>query len=287
MEKGNKKLVLLILGSLLSMLLLVPLVAGCGGVEMEMETIVEPSGELKHKMTIVIGEDMAQSMNMEDIEGFFEVDGFTMSIEQEGSNILYVYKLEDRWDNYLDIGFFDDQEATINDLKLRVQDNFITRDFYLESAMSANDMSLIEDELMAEFEAAEGEFSELGLGDMGLDGMGLELFASLFSINWVFTMPGDIIESNASHSEGNSAYWDIDIFAMEADQTFSIHSRVINWGIVGGISGVLLLIIILIALIVTRRKREVPVTGVEGDTAFTPVDVTANAKATDKSNNDK
>jgi hypothetical protein len=281
-KKDSNKLVLLILGGVLSILLLVPLVAGCGGVEMEMETVVEPSGELKHKMTLVIGEDMAQSINMEDIEGLFEVDGFTMSTEQEGNNTLYVYKFEDRWDNYLDIGFFDDQEATINDLKLRVKDNFITRDFYLESAMSTNDMSLIEDELMAGLEAAEGEFSELGLGDMGL-----ELFASLFSINWVFTMPGDIIESNASHTEGSSAYWDIDIFSMEVDQTFSIHSRVINWGAVGGISGVLFLIIILIALIVTRRKREAPATGIEGDTAFTPVDVTANAKATVKSNNDK
>ena len=249
MKKSGKKTILLILNGLLVTLLLL---TGCSGIEMEMETIVESSGELNIKTTVAVSTLILENIEglegfgIEEMEGFLQADGFEMKIEQEGDQTVYIYELKDRWDNYLEVDFLADAEANIGDLYLRVEDSFIFRDYYLESQIPIDEISPLKEQLTAELEVVGAEL----LAEMGLDGIDLDLLTGLINFNIIFTMPGDIVSNNADYIEGNSAYWVIDIFSTDTDQAFNAHSRDTKWEIVSGISGIVLVLIIITALLV-------------------------------------
>ena len=220
------KLTRVIIVTLIVALALVSLV-GCGTVSIDLHTTVKASGDISQEIKVEGSGMMGAFVTSEDALKDLRKEGWHVSIEHPGACVIATKNFEQGKTVVL---------PGMEELKnqhFRVRDLVILKEYFFEATIPANPLGIEEDD----------EFAEVGKA----------ILRSMFSMSWTLTMPGEVIETNADAIDGNSATWYFDIDSLEKERYMMVHSRYINWPLVGGIAGVIVVAGFLIGFIVRRR----------------------------------
>ncbi len=121
-------------------------------------------------------------------------------------------------------------------LSVRVEKGLLSTKYFVELNAAGTGDELFDEG--GEF----GEMAEIILGDM-------------FNISWTITLPGKIVESNASIVEDGSATWDLDLETLSSGLSLTVQSQYTKWPVIGGIIAGVVVVLALLAFFLIRRRR--------------------------------
>ncbi len=217
--------------------LLLPLLAGCAQIDIDLHTTIKPSGDLVQEVRFTGSGPMAGFLDDAEATGDLEMEGWEVTIERSASSSTLVASREFSADEVLAIPDFSSDPDALEDYDFRVRNYFFFTDYVLQVTIPEDP---VEDDLT------------------GLDGFDddiiSQLLEGLFSMSWSITLPGEITESNADSIQDNTATWIFDIGSLDQDQEIAVHSRLINWPFIAGTSAGLLVLTGVVVFLVLRKR---------------------------------
>lgn len=208
----------LILAVLATSLVLLPIIAGCGTVNINLQTTVKPSGDFTQQFKIEGTGMMGSLLGGSETIQSFKQEGWKVTTERSTDSVSLIATKEFRWNENIVIPSLDGEEIALKNLSSHVRDYIVLKDYLFEVTIPGNPTGTVGTETGTEYEE---------LAKLMLKGM--------FNMSWTLTLPGKIVESNADTIEDNSATWYFDIDSLEKDHYMTVHSRYINWPVIGGI----------------------------------------------------
>ena len=221
---------------ILAVFLLSIVMAGCGKLDMNFNTIVKPSGDFTQKITIEGSGLLGEAIEEMESEETIEQEGWEITIKRTEDSIILTASKDFRRDEPMIFG----GGTMMDNVSYRFTDNLFVKEYFFEVTLPGGGSIGAGAE-----DAFEGEFDELGEA----------ILEEMFELSWTFTLPGKITKSNADDVEGNSATWYLDIESSENDQYLMAQSKLINWPIIIGIAAGALIIIGLIIFFIVRARR--------------------------------
>ncbi len=207
--------------------------AGCGSLDVNLETSFEPSGDFTQKLTYTatgdIGDVLAENAaNMPDEQVGWQ---FNLQVTEQSTTLIANRSFEQGEA----FNFPDAAEGNVPPLVTFESSSFLIFTEY-------------------RFQVVLHPGSDMGISDEELNGLGSEFLNSLFNISWTVNMPGKITESDADETEGGSATWNLDFGTLKTGVALNAESRVMNWAVIAGGGAALLVAIgLLIYFVVVRR----------------------------------
>lgn len=229
----------LIIPGLAVLALLLPLLAGCGQIDIDLHTTIKPSGDLVQEIRYTGSGMMASFLDDADAIGDLEMEGWEVTIERSASSTTLIASQDFSADEVMAIPGLAGDETALDNYDFRVQNYFLFTDYIFEVTLPGGLMDIPTDDLT------------------GLDGFNddiiSQLLQGLFSMSWAITLPGDITESNADSIQDSTATWIFDI-GSEQDQEIAVRSRLINWPFIAGTSAGLLVLAGVVTFLVLRKR---------------------------------
>ena len=231
------------------------LLAGCGTLDMQLQTDVKASGDYTQSVVITATGAFAKSFDgtedMADMTG----EGWEVSTSRSGDSVT-VSAVKDFTPD--DPFFLPDSTGTDTAspvLDIERQNYFVFTDYRFTVNIPADPQAMgLED--MGEL----GDLGDLGgLGEFGdpsqYDALMLNLLKDMFTMSWTVNMPGAIKSSNADSVNGSSATWNFDITTLSEGGVMTAEVRVINWSFIGGAAAFIVILAVL-GVIFTRRRAQ-------------------------------
>ncbi|HEY40603.1 MAG TPA: hypothetical protein G4O18_01945 [Dehalococcoidia bacterium] len=241
----------IILVGLTISLLLMPVMAGCDMMDLDFtmdvdyHTTVEASGDIVQEIRCEITGGL---VTMFEEAGLLEEADFANELEQGGWDV----DIESTDDSLIidAVGSYVlDEDGNISQIEggpeipegfsVRVESGLLSKKYYAEFNATGDG---------GEMFATGGEMGELA--ELMMENM--------FSISWTITLPGSVVESNASVVEGGTATWDFDFGAISSGIDITVQSQYTNWPVIGGIIAGVVVVLALVALFFIIRKRRAP-----------------------------
>ena len=210
------------------------LLAGCGSLDINLNTSYQPSGDYTQKLiytaTGPIGEALAAAAGQ--LTG--SQDGWQISVES------------------------DDQGTTLTASRSFGKDEVFA--FPADSGDTPPQLSFERSNFIVftnyRFQATIPAGSEWGMsGETDL--VGLDVLNQIFNISWTVNMPGEIAESNADTVDGDAATWNLEFTDLNTGVTLTAESRLMNWAAIYGVSAVLAMALIAVILLLLRRRAQI------------------------------
>jgi hypothetical protein len=226
------------------------LLAGCGTLDMQLQTDVKASGNYTQSVVITATGALAENFDaVEDVNAMTE-EGWEVSTTRSGDAVT-LSAVKDFTPE--DAFFLPDSTGTESPvLDIERQNYFVFSDYVFTVNIPADPEAMgLED--MGDL----GDLDGLGeLDDLGqYDQLMLNLMKDMFTMSWTVNMPGEIKTANADAVAGSSATWNFDITTLSQGGVMTAEVRVINWAFIGGLAA---FIVILAALgfIFSRRHGQ-------------------------------
>jgi hypothetical protein len=217
------------------------LTASCGTVDMNLHTEVKPSGAVIQEVSIATTGMMTELVDAEfaaDLEG----QGWETKRTTSGeTTILTGTKKFSKGETIAVLDLIEQDQS--DNFKLKIENYLVIKDYYFE-------LTLPEDTSME---------SELSDEDELID---TDLLESMFTLSWTVTMPGKIQETNADSVSGNSATWDFSFSSLDSGRYMMLHSRYINWLVIGIAAGCVV-VVLLVVFLLRKPKKDVAYAGAE------------------------
>ena len=217
--------------------LLLPLLAGCGQIDIDLHTTIKPSGDLIQEVRFTGSGMMAGFLDDAEATGDLETEGWEVTIERSASSSTLIASREFSADEVLAIPDLSGDQDALENYDFRVRNYFLFTDYIIEVTLPGD---TVEDDLT------------------GLDGFEddiiSQLLEGLFSMSWAITLPGEITESNADSVQDSTATWVFDIGSLDQDQEIAVRSRLINWPFIAGTSAGLLALAGVVVFLVLRKR---------------------------------
>ena len=230
----------LIIPGLAVLALLLPLLAGCGQIDVNLHTTIKPSGDLVQEVMFTGSGMMAGFLDDAEATADLEMEGWEVTIERSANSSTLIASREFSADEVLAIPDLSGDETALENYDFRVQNYFLFTDYIIEVTLPGNPVDVPTDDLT------------------GLDGFDddiiSQLLQGLFSMSWSITLPGEITESNADSIQDSTATWVFDIGSLDQDQEIAVRSRLINWPFIAGTSAGLLVLAGVVTFLVLRRR---------------------------------
>ena len=230
----------LIIPGLAVLALLLPLLAGCGQIDVNLHTTIKPSGDLVQEVMFTGSGMMAGFLDDAEATADLEMEGWEVTIERSASSTTLTASQDFSADEVMTIPGLAGDETTLENYDFRVQNYFLFTDYIFEVTLPGDPMDIPTDDLT------------------GLDGFDddiiSQLLQGLFSMSWSITLPGEITESNADSVQDSTATWIFDISSLDQNQGIAVRSRLINWPFIAGTSAGLLVLAGVVTFLVLRRR---------------------------------
>ena len=230
----------LIIPGLAVLALLLPLLAGCGQIDVNLHTTIKPSGDLVQEVMFTGSGMMAGFLDDAEAIGDLETEGWEVTIERTANSSTLTASRNFSADEVLAIPDLSGDEAALENYDFSVRNYFLFTDYIIEVILPGNPVDIPTDDLT------------------GLDGFDddiiSQLLQGLFSMSWSITLPGEITESNADSIQDSTATWVFDIGSLDQDQEIAVRSRLINWPFIAGTSAGLLVLAGVVVFLVLRRR---------------------------------
>ena len=230
----------LIIPGLAVLALLLPLLAGCGQIDVNLHTTIKPSGDLVQEVMFTGSGMMAGFLDDAEATADLEMEGWEVTIERSANSSTLIASREFSADEVLAIPDLSGDETALENYDFRVQNYFLFTDYIIEVTLPGNPVDVPTDDLT------------------GLDGFDddiiSQLLQGLFSMSWSITLPGEITESNADSIQDSTATWVFDIGSLDQDQEIAVRSRLINWPFIAGTAAGLLALAGVVVFLVLRKR---------------------------------
>ncbi|MDV2989052.1 MAG: hypothetical protein P3T54_02670 [Dehalogenimonas sp.] len=212
------------------------LLAGCGTLDMQLETDVKASGDYTQKVVInatgAIGASLVTEGGADELTG----DGWQVSQTQSGDTVTLTASKDFSPDDPFFLPDATGTETASPVLDIQRQNSFLFTDYSFTVNIPSDPEGMGFD------------------GGDELDMLAPSLLKNMFSISWTVNMPGKITAANADIINGSSATWNFDVVSMSEGVVMTADVRVINWAIISGLAAFAIIIAIL-SLIFVRRRR--------------------------------
>ena len=220
--------------------LLLPLLAGCGQIDVNLHTTIKPSGDLVQEVRFTGSGMMAGFLDDAEAIGDLETEGWEVTIERTANSSTLTASREFSVDEVLAIPDLSGDETALENYDFSVRNYFLFTDYIIEVILPGNPVDIPTDDLT------------------GLDGFDddiiSQLLQGLFSMSWSITLPGEITESNADSIQDSTATWFFDIGSLDQNQGIAVRSRLINWPFIAGTSAGLLVLAGVVTFLVLRKR---------------------------------
>jgi hypothetical protein len=220
--------------------LLLPLLAGCGQIDVNLHTTIKPSGDLVQEVRFTGSGLMAGFLDDAEATGDFEMEGWEVTIERSASSSTLIASRGFSVSEVMAIPDLTGDETSLENYEFRVQNYFFFTDYIFEVTLPGNPVEVPADDLT------------------GLDGFDddiiSQLLEGLFSMSWAITLPGEITESNADSIMDSTATWIFEINSLDQDQEIAVRSRLINWPFIAGTSAGLAVLAGVVIFLVLRKR---------------------------------
>lgn len=230
----------LIIPGLAVLALLLPLLAGCGQIDVNLHTTIKPSGDLVQEVMFTGSGMMAGFLDDAEAIGDLETEGWEVTIERTANSSTLTASRNFSADEVLAIPDLSGDEAALENYDFSVRNYFLFTDYIIEVILPGNPVDIPTDDLT------------------GLDGFDddiiSQLLQGLFSMSWSITLPGEITESNADSVQDSTATWIFDISSLDQNQGIAVRSRLINWPFIAGTSAGLLVLAGVVTFLVLRKR---------------------------------
>lgn len=213
------------------------LLAGCGTLDMQLETDVRTSGNYTQKVIITATGALGESLVTEGGADEMTADGWQVTQTQSGDTVTLTASKDFSPDDPFFLPDATGTEATSPVLDIQSKNNFLFTDYSFTVNIPSDPEAL-------GLEPDAGEYAELTLG----------LLKNIFTMSWTVNMPGEITNSNADVVNGSTATWDFDVDTLSQGGVMTADVRVINWVIISGLATFVIILAIL-SLIFIRRRR--------------------------------
>ncbi len=230
----------LIIPGLAVLALLLPLLAGCGQIDVNLHTTIKPSGDLVQEVRFTGSGMMAGFLDDAEATADLEMEGWEVTIERTANSSTLTASRNFSADEVLAIPDLSGDETALENYDFSVRNYFLFTDYIIEVILPGNPVDIPTDDLT------------------GLDGFDddiiSQLLEGLFSMSWSITLPGEITESNADSVQDNTATWFFDIGSLDQDQGIAVRSRLINWPFIAGTSAGLLVLAGVVVFLILRKR---------------------------------
>jgi len=230
----------LIIPGLAILTLLLPLLTGCGQIDVNLHTTIKPSGDLVQEVIFTGSGLMADFLDDAEAIADLEMAGWDVVIENSASSSTLIASREFSAGEILAIPDLSSDLDALEDYDFHVQNYFIFTDYVLEITLHGDSVDTSADDLT------------------GLDGFDDDIISQLlggfFSMSWSITLPGEITKSNADSIQDSTATWVFDIGSLDQDQEIAVRSRLINWPFIAGTAAGLLVLAGIVVFLVLRRR---------------------------------
>jgi hypothetical protein len=220
--------------------LLLPLLAGCGQIDVNLHTTIKPSGDLVQEVRFTGSGLMAGFLDDAEATGDFEMEGWEVTIERSASSSTLIASRGFSVSEVMAIPDLTGDETSLENYEFRVQNYFFFTDYIFEVTLPGNPVEVPADDLT------------------GLDGFDDDIIShlleGLFSMSWAITLPGEITESNADSIMDSTATWIFEINSLDQDQEIAVRSRLINWPFIAGTSAGLAVLAGVVIFLVLRKR---------------------------------
>lgn len=218
---------------------------------MNLHTTVKPSGDLIQELRIQGSGMMGNFISSSEFVENFKKNDWQAEVKKSDDlvSLVAIKNFKPGETMVIPSSSPDDEEMWLSEETLlnnfEIHNSILTREYFLEIDLPGSSAENLSNK-------TEDEFTEF---ETGFEGMIEEVVKSMFSMSWTVTLPGKIIETNADTIEGNSATWYFDINSLEEGHHMMIHTRYVNWLIVGGLIAVVLTAIVSVVVFLLVRKR--------------------------------
>lgn len=218
--------------------------AGCGTLDMQLETNIKPSGDftqsISYTATGAIGKSLAAEGGLEELSA----SGWQVSTSSSADTVIMSATREFSRDEAMTFLGALENDTTAPQLDF-------TRNNYLFFTNYHFKVTFPEDAAALGLGYLSGGAEELG-GDF--DGLSLSLLDSMLSLSWKVTLPGKITGSNADTVDGSSATWNLKMADLSQGGLIEADTRSINWPVIFGISAFSIIIAVMSVLFIRRRR---------------------------------
>jgi hypothetical protein len=224
--------------------LLLPLLVGCGQIDVNLHTTIKSSGDLVQEVRFTGSGMMAGFLDDAEATGDLEMEGWEVTIERSASSSTLIASREFSLNEVLAIPDLSDDPDALENYDFRVRNYFFFTDYIFKVTLPGNPVEVPTDDLT------------------GLDGFDddiiSQLLEGLFSMSWAITLPGEITESNADSTQDSTATWVFDIGSLDQDQEIAVRSRLVNWSFIAGTAaGLAVLAGAVVFLVIRKRAAQV------------------------------
>ena len=218
--------------------------AGCGTLDMQLETSIKPSGDftqsISYTATGAIGESLTAEGRLEDLSG----SGWQVSTSSSGGTVTMTASREFSRDEALTFLGATKGDTAVPQLDFKRNNYLFFTDYHFQVTFPEDTAALGLDYLGSGIEGFGGD----------IDGLSLSLLDNILSLSWKVTLPGKIIGSNADTVDGSSATWNLKMAGLSQGGLMEADARFINWPVIFGISAFSIIIAVMSVLFIRRRR---------------------------------
>jgi len=224
-------------GLLIFTLLIIVFLASCGTVSVDLHTKVQPSGDFTQQVKIEGTEMMGNLVVSQEIIQKFKREGWEVDTSRSGNtaSLVATKDFEEGEDVVIPSFSEDSSDFSFKNEVFYIKDRFVFKEYYYEVTIPETPLDAI---------AGNDEFATLGLA----------VLQSMFNMSWTLDLPGKIVETNADKYGDESATWYFDIESLTRDRYLTVHTKYINWAVIGAIVGVIVVGLILFVAVKRRRR---------------------------------
>jgi hypothetical protein len=219
--------------------LAVILVAGCGTINVDVNTRIKANGDIVQEVRYTADGLMGSAMGSSIDSLEMETDGWTVTKENNDSASTFVMtKTFRRGDDFsFTDSEFSDSPAAQN-ARFDVKNYFFFRKYHIELTLLGSGMAEMPDT---------GEYADL---------ITPELLDSMMHMTWSITLPGRITSTNADSMDKDTATWDFNYSSLQQDRYITVDSFYIAWPVILFVlAGIIVVAAAIIAIVVWRRKK--------------------------------
>lgn len=215
--------------------------AGCGTLDMQLETDVKASGDYTQRVIITATGAIGESMATEDTPEEMTAEGWEVNRTVSGDTVTLTASKDFSADDPFFLPDATGTDAGSPALDIREQNYFVFTDYSFSANIPADPETL-------GLEGTGGEFEE------GFDELAQSFLQDMFSLSWTVNMPGEILESNADTVSGSSATWNFDLTSVSQGVAMTAEVRVINWAAIA-VTAIVGLGLIIAGFMFSRRRH--------------------------------
>jgi len=223
-----------VLIAFLTLILIIPFMsAGCGSVDVNIHTTIKPSGDFIQELRLKGSGMMGAALTTPETIESLKKEGWQVTTERSGDSVSLVATKQFKKGESVTMPDFSKQGTGLKQVKFDVKNFIAFKEYFLEMTLPASPI-----------DTAGGQYAELTKS----------MLKSMFSMSWTLSLPGNIVETNADAVQDNSATWYFDVDSLAKDRYMMVHTRYVNWPIIGIIAGVVVVGVGLFILFVVRRR---------------------------------